>query len=195
MKQEELVKQLTDAELKKAVYYSQLLFFAISIILSLLFYRNVNFLLDIISFNFHDIFFYGIVIGLCLASIEILLYYFVPKYYFDDGGINEKLFRNQSIVSIFFIALTVAICEELLFRGVIQTTFGYIFASVLFIIVHIRYFKRIVLLIGVTITSFLIGYLFEMTNNLLVVIAFHFIVDFTLGLFISVKNGVKNDGK
>lgn len=194
MKQEEIVKQLTDQQLKQVVYQSQLLFLGIGIILSFIIYRNLRFLSEIISFNLSEIGFYGVVIALFLVSIEILLYFFVPKKYFDDGGINEKLFRNQSVIAIFFIALTVAICEEYLFRAVIQTTFGYFFASSLFVIVHFRYLKKPVLLLGIIITSFLIGFLFEITNNLLVVISFHFTVDFILGLFIRLLHWGEENG-
>ena len=112
------------------------------------------------------------------------MYNAIDQKHFDDGGINEKLFRNQSVGSIFFIALTVAICEELLFRGVIQTTFGYLFASSLFVVLHTRYLKKPVLLGLLIVTSFLIGFIFEVTSNLLVTITFHFVVDFVLGLYI-----------
>src|SRR5699024_11474282 len=59
---------------------------------------------------------------------------------------------------------------ELLFRGVLQTTFGYIPASVIFALVHVRYLSKPVLLISVLLISFFIGYLFEVTGNLYVTI-------------------------
>src|SRR5690554_6389219 len=123
MKQHEIVKQLTDQHLKQAVYQSRALFLLISILLSFLFFRNVTFLVVYLSFQMNEIIIYGIVPGLLLSSFAISLYYFLPKQLFDDGGINEKLFRNQSITSFSFISLIVSICEEILFRGVIQTAF------------------------------------------------------------------------
>lgn len=184
MSRRELVKNLSIKELTKAVYLSQLLFFFISIVLGFILIRDFDIVRGLFVFNFTEIFYYGVLFALVLVIIEIILYNLFPKKHFNDGGINEKLFRNQSIISIFFIALTVAIAEEFLFRGVIQTAFGYLFASSLFVIVHTRYLRKPVLLFLLIGTSFLIGYLFELTDNLLVVIVFHFVVDFTLGLYI-----------
>lgn len=81
--------------------------------------------------------------------------------------------------------MIVAISEEVLFRGVIQSVFGYIVASTLFALMHYRYFKKIVLFSLLVLLSFLLGFLFELTNSLYVTIVFHFIVDFLLGLYIA----------
>lgn len=187
LKQAKEIEQLSVKDLTKAVYLSQLLFLFISIILSLIFFQDFSAIREQIHFDFKEIFYYGLLSALILVMIEITLYKFIPKKHFDDGGINEKLFQNQSVPSIFLIALTVAISEELLFRAVIQTVFGYLFASSLFVVLHTRYLKKPVLLILLIVTSFFIGYLFEMTNNLLVTMMFHFVVDFTLGLYIKFK--------
>lgn len=127
---------------------------------------------------------YGAVPALVIVVIDIILIWTVPRKYLDDGGINERIFQKQSISFIFIVALTVAISEELLFRGVIQTVFGYFVASTIFALVHLRYLKKPVLFISVVGISFLMGYLFEITGNLLVTITTHFIVDFLLGLVI-----------
>src|SRR5699024_9921732 len=112
-----------------------------------------------------------------IILINIILDRFVPKQFLDDEGINEKLFSNHSDYSIFIIATDVAISEELLFRGVVQTTYCYLFASLLFAAIHIIYLKKPVLLLGVLGTSFYIGYLYELTYNLNVTITAHFIID------------------
>src|SRR5699024_3011995 len=126
--------------------------------------------------------------------INIILDKFVPKQFLDDGGINEKLFSNQSVYSIFIIAAVVAISEELLFRGVVQTTYGYLFASLLFAAIHIRYLMKLVLLLGVLGTSFYIVYLYELSYHLNVTITAHSIIDFILGLIIKFKiRGDKNE--
>lgn len=184
MKQEEIIKQMTDDELKKQLFFSQGLFFLISMLLSFLFFSRITDWFLYIQFNSKQILYYGFFLGTLIVIFELALFYIIPKKYFDDGGINERIFRNQSLGTIFLIALVVAISEEFLFRGVLQTTFGYFFASSLFVVVHIRYLKKPVLLALIIFISFFIGYLFEITGNLLVTIAFHFTVDFLLGIFI-----------
>lgn len=184
MKQSEIVKQLTDKELMIQVIFSQLVFITISIISSFLLFEHFTDWLDYFSFNDKAIIYYGVIPALIVVSIDIILSLVLPKHLLDDGGINEKLFKTRTVTEIIFIAAVVAIAEELLFRGVIQTTFGFIIASVVFTLVHIRYLKKPVLLISVLILSFYLGYAYEVTGNLLVTITAHFIIDLLLGLFI-----------
>ena len=188
MKQAELIKKMSDDELRRQLLLSQSLFLMISLVLSIFIpHLTIEKWLDMFIFDFKQVLLYGILAAFVIVFIELLVYTLLPKKHFDDGGINEKIFKNQSIGNIVLICVVVAISEEFLFRGVIQTTFGYLFASSLFVIVHIRYLKKPVLLILVTIVSFFIGYIFEKTGNLLVTITFHFVVNFLLGLYIRKK--------
>lgn len=182
-----MIKQMSDKELKNQLLLSQSIFFLISIILSFMFFEHIFDWFTLFSWNVKDIVLYGVVFAVILVVIEIVLNKIIPSDWIDDGGINEKVFKNQSIINIFIIALVVAISEEFLFRGVIQVTFGYIFASSLFVVVHIRYLKKPFLLLFIVITSFLIGYIFDITGNLFVTIVFHFLVDFLLGIYIKIK--------
>lgn len=184
MKQSEIIRQLSDSELKRQLVLSQLLLFFLSLIMSWFLFEKMSDWLLYFTWNANDIFYYGVIPGLIIVIIDLLLIFIFPKKYYDDGGINERVFKQQSIPYIFILSLVVAISEELLFRGVIHTTFGYIVASLLFALVHLRYLKKPVLLVSVLFVSFYIGYLFEVTGNLFVTITAHFIVDFILGLVI-----------
>lgn len=184
MKQNEIIKQMSDHELKRQLLLSQAIFFLLSVFLSFFFFDHVLDWFNYLYFDYYIILYYGLLPGLIIVFINLMLYKLLPKYLFDDGGINEKVFKNQSVLSIFMIALVVAISEEFLFRGLIQTTFGYIVASTIFVAVHFRYLKKPFLLISIIFVSFYIGYLFEITNSLFVTITVHFVVDFLLGLAI-----------
>ncbi|WP_010530843.1 CPBP family intramembrane glutamic endopeptidase [Lentibacillus jeotgali] len=184
MKQSEIVKQLTDKELTKQLIFSQSLLLILSIFLSILLFDNVSDWFDYFSIDINDFIYYGLVPGFIIVAVDLLLMYIFPKRYYDDGGINDRIFKNRPISGTFSIALMVSITEELLFRGVIQTVFGYLAASILFALVHIRYLKKPVLLISVLFVSFYIGYIFVLTENLLTTIIAHFTVDFVLGIII-----------
>jgi len=184
MKQAELIQSMSAKEIRKALYMSQLLFFIVSIILSYFLFNHISDWTTFFKLDIQQIVYFGIIPAVIIVLFEIILYKFVPKQHFDDGGINKKVFKNQTIPHIFLIAFIVAISEELLFRGVIQTTFGYVFASSLFAVIHYRYLRKPLLFILIVLISFLIGYLFEKTGNLFVTIVFHFIVDFLLGIYI-----------
>ncbi|MFD1039502.1 CPBP family intramembrane glutamic endopeptidase [Virgibacillus byunsanensis] len=184
MKQSEIIKSLSDDELKRQLMLSQLLLIIISIVLSFFLFNKLTQWVNYFNWDIQEIFYYGVLSGLLVVLIDIVLIYTLPKRYYDDGGINKRIFKNRTIIDIFVIALIVSISEELLFRGVLQTSFGYIVASVIFAIVHIRYLKKPVLLISVLFVSFYIGYMFVVTENLFVTITAHFIVDFLLGILI-----------
>lgn len=187
MNQAELIKRLTNRELKKQLILSQLLFLMMSLLLSMFFFDQLNDWFVLFKFQFKDILFYGALPAIGLVILEMILYVCLPKQVLDDGGINERIFKGQSIRWIALISFIVAVCEEFLFRGMMQVTFGYLFASSIFALVHVRYLKKPILFLLVVMTSFLLGYLFLLTENLLVTIVFHFMVDFLLGMFIRYK--------
>lgn len=184
MRQDELLEKISDKELKMSLILSQVLFLLISIILSLFLFEHFFDWFYLFKFYGKEIFYYGIIPGLIIVMIDLILINVLPARYLDDGGINRRVFKDRSVGDIFFIALIIAICEELLFRGVFQTTFGFIIASLIFALVHVRYLKKPILFISVLFVSFYIGFLFEITGNLLVTMAMHFTIDFLLGLMI-----------
>ncbi|MFC3014836.1 CPBP family intramembrane glutamic endopeptidase [Virgibacillus litoralis] len=181
---------MTDKELSKQIIFSQLLLIVVSLLSSLILFDNMVEWFGLFRFNLFEIAYYGILPGLIIVVTDIILIYIFPRKYYDDGGINDRIFRNRSIIKIFTIALLVAVSEEILFRGVIQTTFGYVIASIIFALIHIRYLKKPVLLLSVLVVSFYIGYIFVLTEILLVTITAHFIVDFLLGVVIRFKSEV-----
>ncbi|WP_338066936.1 CPBP family intramembrane glutamic endopeptidase [Virgibacillus profundi] len=156
MKQSELIKQMSDEELKKQLVLSQILILFAGIVLSLFLFDSQREWLFYFEWDLKDILIYGFTPGLLIVFVDMILIYSLPKKYYDDDGINDRIFSNQSILYIFSISLIVAVSEELLFRGVIQTTFGYVFASVLFALIHFRYIKKPVMLISIFFVSFFI---------------------------------------
>lgn len=182
--QRDIIKQLSDRELTKQLMFSQGLLVVLSLILSFILFDHLSQWFHYFQLDSSEIAWYGVLPGLIIVAYDSLLMYILPERFYDDGGINNKMFRNRSVGSIFLIVLFVAVSEELLFRGVLQTTFGYFIASAIFVLVHIRYLKKPVLLLSVLLVSFYIGYLFEVTGNLYATITAHFIVDFISGLVI-----------
>ncbi|GAB7386231.1 hypothetical protein BSNK01_00660 [Bacillaceae bacterium] len=129
----------------------------------------------------------GCAAALLIILAEILFFFKLPRRYFDDGGINEKLFSRRSVSHIFFIALLVAVGEETLFRGVLQSQFGLWWTSLLFTLVHTRYLKSWVLILAVFLISMLFGWLADVTGHLIAPILAHFLVDFVLGVLVQRK--------
>lgn len=192
LSQGEIIKQLSDKELMIQMYLSQGLILMIGIISSL-------FLIDswysLIELNWKQLFLFGFLPALFIVFIDFVLMRYLPERYYDDDGINKRIFTSMSYWHIPIFVLFVAIAEELLFRGVIQSTFGYIIASLTFALVHIRYLRKPVLLVSILLMSFFIGFLYEITDNLLVTIVTHFFVDLLLALLLKWKWGDFVDNK
>ncbi|MFD1065273.1 CPBP family intramembrane glutamic endopeptidase [Oceanobacillus locisalsi] len=187
MKQSELIKQLSNKELRIQLFFSQGLLLLAAVVLSFFLFDSFFDWFHLFSWNPREMIIFGLLSAVLIVLVELSVMYITPRKWRDDGGINELIFQNQPISFIFVFTLAVAICEELLFRGVIQTTFGYVFASILFALVHIRYLKKPLLFLAVLFLSFYIGWVYEYTANLIVPIVMHFFIDFLLGLVIRLK--------
>jgi len=185
--QAEIIKQLSDRQLVNHLYLTQGIILAITVIASLVLFPSLTEWVDLWEYDINEVLTYGVSAGAIVLLVDLLLVFFLPKRFYDDGGINEKVFRNRPVIEILFIAFLVAFAEEVLFRGVLHTTYGYIVASIAFGLMHVRYLTKPVLLISVLLISFYLGWMFEVTHNLFVTITAHFMIDFVLGLMIRFK--------
>lgn len=186
--QEKAVQSISDAELLQSLIYTQILFMILAFFLSIFLFSSDTSWGMLFIFNGAEIIYYGLLPGLIIVCLDLILMIVFPKEYYDDGGVNERIFTNRSIPQILFLTLLIAVSEELLFRGVIQTVFGFVFASIVFSLMHVRYLLKPLLMILLVFISLTIGYLYEVTSNLLVTITLHFTVDFLLGMIIYLKN-------
>ena len=188
----ELINGLTDKDLLFHLYMTQVILCAISLILGFIFFGDFSYFNN---FNLKDfqIISIGIPAGIAVVIADILLMKWLPSSYYDDGGLNERIFKNRNVFHILIIALFVAFSEELLFRGIIQTKVGLILASIIFAIIHYRYLFNWFLFINIVILSFFIGLIFDWTDNLAVTIIMHFVIDFLLGVYIKIKRPSRRD--
>lgn len=191
-KYKELIKGLTDRELLSHLYMTQLILLAITIILGFLLFDHFSYLQTI---EVHDvrIWLIGVPAGAAVVIIDIILMKLLPRSFYDDGGLNERIFKNRSVIHIAWIAAFVAFSEELLFRGVIQTKVGLVLASIIFAIIHYRYLFNWFLFSNIVILSFIIGSVYEWSNNLAITIIMHFTIDFLLGLYIKYRYTIDVD--
>src|SRR5690606_38739392 len=154
-KQKEIIDQLSDRELMINFYLSQGIILVTALSLTPFLFTSFSDLFTLFRFEkIGQVLFIGGGAGLIVVLLDLLLMKILPESYFDDGGINERLFTNRGFWQIIWIALLVAFCEELLFRGVIQTKFGLVAASLIFAIVHFRYLVNKFLFVYVVLLSF-----------------------------------------
>ncbi|HWO75833.1 MAG TPA: CPBP family intramembrane glutamic endopeptidase [Bacillus sp. (in: firmicutes)] len=198
-KQSEIIKSLTDRQLLLNLYVTQIILLIITMILSFIFYGNLSTPFSFIQWNDGYAYVIGFTAGVLVVGIDVLLTKLLPPEFYDDGGINERIFLKRHPLHILFLAIIIGISEELLFRGILQNTVGWFWASVIFALIHFRYLSHWYLSLNITVLSFFIGYVYILSENLIAPIILHITVDFLLGLFLKIqkkreKEGVMNIG-
>ncbi|MGR3764873.1 CPBP family intramembrane glutamic endopeptidase [Rossellomorea sp. NS-SX7] len=189
-KQGEIIKQLTKKQLTFHLFFTQIVLLTISFILGIFLFEDWS----TFGSQFRwasSILTIGLTVGLIVVILDIVLMKFLPSGYYDDGGVNERIFSDRSIGEIALLAIVIAVSEEILFRGVIQYHLGLILSSIIFAVIHFRYWAHWFLITNIVVLSFLIGMIYEVTGNLLVTIMMHFIIDFLLGMYMRFKSSKK----
>ena len=185
-KYNQIITELTDKELLYHLYLTQIILLGISLILGAILYDHFSYIQNIDLLD-HHILTIGIPAGVIIVFADVLLMKLLPASFYDDGGLNERIFKNRHVFHTFVIALFVAFSEELLFRGIIQTKVGLVLASIIFAIIHYRYLFNWYLFFNIILLSFLIGFIYKWTGNLAVTIMMHFVIDFLLGVYIKFR--------
>ncbi|GGK19627.1 CAAX amino protease [Caldalkalibacillus thermarum] len=185
MNKRDMLEQMDNRTLYLNLVLTQGILLVAGLILYHFFLRRKVFLTDL----FHtERLLFAVAAGLGFAAIVLLIDFvlmrFVPKSYFDDGGVNERLFRDVNVWQIALIAVGVALVEEWLFRAVLQNLLGWFWASLMFALIHFRYFNQWLYALLVIVISFGFGGLYEWTGSFWAVFTAHFAIDFTLGVML-----------
>ncbi|MFX3624744.1 MAG: lysostaphin resistance A-like protein [Ectobacillus sp.] len=193
MNQHKKIEAMSNRELRLNLYITQLIILAVSILLSFWLFDDFAALRALWRWEPVSIVMYGGGAALLIVLIDYAAMQFFPESWFDDGGINERIFRGMSISHLAFVTFVIGFAEELLFRGILQTHFGLAFASIVFALLHVRYVMKPFLFIFVLLISIAFGYLFHYTGNLFVTVFAHFLVDFIMGMYLRQENEGEED--
>ncbi|ARF15617.1 CAAX protease [Sporosarcina ureae] len=133
-----------------------------------------------------------------IASIALLLFGVVLTFSIPSNSIDgmNKTYQDGSLSSLFIFMFLAALFEEVLFRGIIQNLFfvytgnqwvAILSATLLFLVFHIQYFKKPMMLMNITIPSIVFGWIYVKTNNLLVPVFVHFLMNFGMTILFKYK--------
>jgi uncharacterized protein len=181
-RQLQAIQQMSDKEILFHVYATQFLLLFVSIILGTFLFKDFQSFIELWEPDLFEIVIFGGGSALAVIFLDLFLIKMLPNEMYDDGGINQKIFQNRNVFHIFLLSVCIAFTEELLFRGIIQSHFGMVWASLIFAFLHFRYLYKWVLFLMVILLSFFLGYLFFITHNLFVPFFAHFLIDFVFAL-------------
>ncbi|WP_159438625.1 CPBP family intramembrane glutamic endopeptidase [Desulforamulus ferrireducens] len=125
---------------------------------------------------------YGTLMAAILVLMQILLATLVPHHLLLDDGTNRVLY-SFSYPNILLLMGLGAFAEETLFRAAMQPKLGILLTSVLFALIHVRYLKKWVLLLGTVVMSMALGWLYQKTQIIWAPIWAHFLVNVTMICF------------
>jgi uncharacterized protein len=185
-KQGEIIKQLTKKQLTFHLFFTQIVLLTISFLLGIFLFEDWSTFGSQFRWT-SSIWTIGLTFGVIVVILDFVLMKYLPPGFYDDGGVNERIFSDRSTGEIALLAIVIAVSEEILFRGVIQFHLGLILSSIIFAVIHFRYWAHWFLILNIVVLSFWIGIIYELTGNLLVTIMMHFIIDFLLGLYMRFK--------
>ncbi len=137
---------------------------------------------------------WAVAVALFFVSLSLWMDRALPKQWVDDGEINRRLFHGLSLARTALLCVLVGVSEEWLFRGVLQPMLGNGWTSLVFTLIHFRYLRKAVLAATVFATSFVLGFLFDASGNLLAPILAHSLIDFLLALSIQRRSRRETDG-
>lgn len=176
------VDEIDDRMLLINLYATQALTLIIGIIWILFQRQNILHLLSIPSS--WAFLWWGLGLAIVVIAIDLLISRWVPEEAADDGGVNERIFRNRPIWHIVLLSFVVSICEELLFRGAIQHAIGPYWTSIIFAAIHVRYLKHWIPTGLVFSISYGLGWIYIQSGTLWAPIIAHFVIDMIMGLII-----------
>ncbi|MEK8127436.1 type II CAAX endopeptidase family protein [Paenibacillus filicis] len=171
--------QLTDRLLIINLYVTQAVILLIAAVI--LWFQKPNLLSMFSLASPGHLALWGAVYAAAVLLVDMTVSRWVPPEVTDDGGINEKLFGNRPLWHIAVMSLVVAICEELLFRGAIQASWGPYWTSILFAAIHFRYLQHWLMTGLVFSISYGLGWIYIQTGSIWTPILAHFLIDFVMG--------------
>lgn len=127
----------------------------------------------------------GIGGGLAIAIGDIMLYRLsvrIPSKVFapirELIAIMAPMFAEVTLLDVFLIALSSGFCEEIFFRGVLQSVFGLVWSSLMFALVHGPSARLFYYAVWAFVVSILLGLLYIWTGDLWAPIACHAVNNF-----------------
>ncbi|ETT33913.1 CPBP family intramembrane glutamic endopeptidase [Paenibacillus sp. FSL P4-0338] len=159
-----------------------------AVIFALVIYEVLN-LKDLLSFgNPLQLAMYVVLPPISLLLFGIILTLITPASYIDE---TNKSYQNYSLTAILAFTFAGALFEELLFRGIIQNVLtlylpnlrvAIVITTVLFVGMHVQYYTKPLMLLNITIPSLVFGWVYGQTDNLLVPILVHFLMNLGITL-------------
>lgn len=145
----------------------------------------------------------GAALGVAMSLLSLVVAKVARKYKdrfkflsgFDEivSTTLQPLFKEATLLDILLIAFSSGFCEEVFFRGVLQTQLGLITASVIFGFVHFGGKQYLIYAVWAMLAGLLFGVLLESSGTLWLPITMHMVNNLVSITMIRYQIGYKPD--
>ena len=104
-----LIKDIQEKDLIFSLYFTQLLLLTIAFILGLFLFDSVSSFLALFTILDPNILLVGGTASLIVVLVDLIFMNLLPEKYYDDGGLNERIFQKRPFHQIAVISAAVAI--------------------------------------------------------------------------------------
>jgi uncharacterized protein len=149
--------------------------------------------------------FLGAILGALMSLSSMFLAKQAVKYKdrfkflasFDEmvSSMLQPLFKDVTPIDIGLIALSSGFCEEIFFRGVLQTQFGLVIAAIIFGLVHFAGPKYMFYMFWAMGAGLFLGALFQFSQILWIPIVAHIVNNLVSITMIRYEIGYKNENE
>lgn len=150
----------------------------------LLWLRRINvFRLLVPVTPFSKTLFTGVLAGLIGATVILLAYFGIRPFRVALDNTVLRVFRRMSLFSVLLVSLVSALGEEIFFRGVLQTLFGVVVASLFFGFMHFGGRKEMWAFgLAALFLGFVFGYAYLRSGELLSALIAHGLYNLLIGI-------------
>ena len=124
---------------------------------------------------------YDLGLGILTAAIIILISALLPHAFTWADRLEKEFFHiicPIQPINIIYLSVVSSLAEETFFRGAMQPVFGIVATSIIFGLFHLPLGKILIpWTVMVTLAGFMLGFLFEITGNLIAPCVTHFLVN------------------
>ena len=93
-----LIKDIQEKDLIFSLYFTQVLLLTIAFILGLFLFDDLSSFFTLFTIGDPNILMIGGTTGIIVVLVDLIFMKLLPKNYYDDGGLNERIFQNRPFI-------------------------------------------------------------------------------------------------
>lgn len=112
------IEDMSPKEIRLNLYITQFIIIGIGCLLAYILFRDIKSVYSLWKWEPVSILIIGGLLAIGIVLLDYVAMRVFPESWFDDGGINDRMFQGMSVMHLLVITFIIGFAEEFLFRGV-----------------------------------------------------------------------------